>query len=358
MLVKVECSHYVLWKSRTVETSVVQQIQTPLVRRAAWLAVSVAAALTMGFASTVGQSGLQQTNANLCELWRSFSLPVSRTCEFQYLLPIVWGVAVCVVLSWALVELCRFLRVIAAWEIRVVTYTVLSIFFVSGAAVSVGFLVSEYRRPALQSPSQANDGAKTPQKVAIAPPPEASKPAANVSDDRAVIDLDDDAEAHLKNIQTAGTGTFLKQRGKSKIVIENGSATFADAKFPLAPLTEEARALTNDQVRKNLQAFLDELATFEKTFEAIRANDSARKAWDEDFRSRYVPQGRTLESIIVGRTGPVELPLSDENDMQRMQLVQSIRLGRSSLGHGKPIGIEPATNVANYLRFLSERLLP
>jgi hypothetical protein len=77
----------------------------------------------------------------------------------------------------------------------------------------------------------AGDSSTIAENIPAPPQPAPSSMAATHSDHSessasppAVIDLDDNAEASLKNIQTNGTGTFLKQRGNSKISIENGSA--------------------------------------------------------------------------------------------------------------------------------------
>jgi hypothetical protein len=75
--------------------------------------VSVAAALavTLGFAWTVGQSGLAQTNTNLCELWHSFQfLPRYDSCEFQYVLVGLWSLAAIVGFVWLLFELFTLVR--------------------------------------------------------------------------------------------------------------------------------------------------------------------------------------------------------------------------------------------------------
>src|SRR5215216_4428849 len=117
-----------------------------------------------------------------------------------------------------------------------------------------------------------------------------------------VIDMDDNAEANLKSIQTNGTGTFLKQRGNSKVSIENGSATFPDAKFPLAPLTQEENALTSDKIRGRLKSFVGELAAFEIKRIAATDNENERKILEDEFKSLYLARGRTIASLIISQT--------------------------------------------------------
>jgi hypothetical protein len=59
------------------------------------LSIAAALAVSLGFVWTVGQSGLQQTNRNLCELWSSLPLPAYKSCEFQNVLVNAWlGLAV------------------------------------------------------------------------------------------------------------------------------------------------------------------------------------------------------------------------------------------------------------------------
>jgi hypothetical protein len=110
----------------------------------------------------------------------------------------------------------------------------------------------------------SGDSATLAENVPALPPPQpAPSSTASSGSPPAVIDQDDNAEANLKNIKTNGTGTFLKQRGNSKISIENGSATFPGAKFPVSPLSKEENALTNEEIRERLKTFSDELFAFE-----------------------------------------------------------------------------------------------
>jgi hypothetical protein len=76
------------------------------------LAFAAAIAVTLGFTWTVGQGGLKQTNSNLCELWSSLNLPAYPTCEFQFVLPIVWALAFLVACVWMAVELFRVIPII------------------------------------------------------------------------------------------------------------------------------------------------------------------------------------------------------------------------------------------------------
>jgi hypothetical protein len=138
------------------------------------------------------------------------------------------------------------------------------------------------------------------------------------------------------------------------------SATFPGAKFPLVPLTNEESALTSEEIRERLKTFTTQLAAFEIKLIAARDNENERKALEDEFRSLYLARGRTLKSLIVSQTkaDPDDLPNGNTSDFEQMRLAQSIRLGRSSLGHGKVIGLQPATNVINYLNYLTEKLPP
>ena len=108
-----------------------------------------AATVTAGFTWTVGQSGLKQTNSNLCELWNSLPLPAYPSCEFQYVLPVIWIVVFGAFVVWACVELFRLVRRLMARRNRMLAYSVLTAFFLIGSTVSVIFLVAEYRRPGM-----------------------------------------------------------------------------------------------------------------------------------------------------------------------------------------------------------------
>jgi hypothetical protein len=157
-----------------------------------------------------------------------------------------------------------------------------------------------------------------------------SEPRVTLKKPPAVIDIDDNAEANLKNIQSSGTGTFLKQRGNSKISVENGSATFPDAKFPLVSLTQQEDALTKEEIRSRLKTLAEELAAFEIKRTAARDNENERKALEDEFKSSYLARGRTLKSLIISQTkaDPDDLPKGESNDLKEMQLAQSIRLER------------------------------
>ncbi len=74
------------------------------------LCFAAAVAVTLGFAWTVGQNGLNQTNRNLCELWENLPLPRYRACEFQNVLVIFWMVAALACAVWITIELYRLIR--------------------------------------------------------------------------------------------------------------------------------------------------------------------------------------------------------------------------------------------------------
>jgi hypothetical protein len=71
------------------------------------LCFAAAVAVTLGFAWTVGQNGLKQTNRNLCELWANLPLPEYKGCEFQNVLVIFWMVAAAAGTIWIIVALYR-----------------------------------------------------------------------------------------------------------------------------------------------------------------------------------------------------------------------------------------------------------
>src|SRR6478752_4065308 len=120
--------------------------------------IAAAVAVTTGFTWTVGQSGLHQTNTNLCDLWKSLPLPAYPSCEFQFILPIIWGFAFCLAVVWACIELFRLIQRLTARRNRLLFYSLLSSLFLIGTVVSFAFLVAEYRRP---TPAVASkEGAK------------------------------------------------------------------------------------------------------------------------------------------------------------------------------------------------------
>ena len=75
--------------------------------RLLWVAVI---AVSLGFVWTVGQSGLKQTNANLCELWRALPLPNYASCEFQQALIYIWLDASVLGVLYLLFEFYRWIR--------------------------------------------------------------------------------------------------------------------------------------------------------------------------------------------------------------------------------------------------------
>lgn len=78
----------------------------------AFVRIALVAALAMsgGFTWTVGQSGLKQTNTNLCELWASLPLPSYSGCEFQYGLVLAWAAVFALTILWVLIIIYRAAR--------------------------------------------------------------------------------------------------------------------------------------------------------------------------------------------------------------------------------------------------------
>lgn len=189
-------------------------------------------------------------------------------------------------------------------------------------------------------------------KITQAPPRSAEQP-------KATIDLDN-TDINVDGLRSSGTGTVIKGRGNGRGSFKDVSSTFADAKFPLVPLSEAEKANPNDKIRDRLTEFFKELSGLEAKRQTIRDNEAQRKAWEDEFKSTYLPRARTLQSLIISRIGGVEPTIqnADINDMPGTTLVSSIRLGRSSLGHDKPIGLQPALNIMNYLQYLAERMPP
>jgi hypothetical protein len=106
------------------------------------IAFFAALAVSGGFTWTVGQSGLQKTNQNLCELWASLPLPRYESCEFQYVLVGAWGLVAALGLLWIAVELFRYLR---SWRVTLLVPVLATIFLGVAFAVSVAWTISVYR---------------------------------------------------------------------------------------------------------------------------------------------------------------------------------------------------------------------
>jgi hypothetical protein len=178
------------------------------------------------------------------------------------------------------------------------------------------------------------------------------------SDKPALIDLADNAEINIEGARAAGTGTLVKARGNAKGTLKDISATFSDAKFPLVPLGENDRALSHQQIRERLAQFSLELSGFGAKGEAVRDNEVERNAWENEFRSQYLPRGRTLQSVIISRIGaePAMPRETDRDDIYEIDRILSVRRGRSSLGLDKPIGRQPVFAIVDYLRYIAERM--
>lgn len=141
-----------------------------MLRNLVRLTVAVAVAVTTGFTWTVGQSGLRQTNSNLCDLWKSLPLPSYPSCEFQYVLPLVWGLVFFLALGWAFFELVKLIRKLDGRGPRLLSYLVLGGLLQIGAIASIVFFAMEYRRPP-QHAAQASEVIPAPASAAEAPKP-------------------------------------------------------------------------------------------------------------------------------------------------------------------------------------------
>jgi hypothetical protein len=105
----------------------------------------VVVAVTGGFVWTVGQTGLKQTNNNLCELWRSLPLPDYRTCEFQQALVFIWLLAAVLGTIYIFFELYVWIGHFRKRSARLLFHWVLVVFFVIGSAISIILLVKEWK---------------------------------------------------------------------------------------------------------------------------------------------------------------------------------------------------------------------
>jgi len=101
-----------------------------------WVAVI---AVSVGFVWTVAQTGLKQTNTNLCELWRSLPLPPYQTCEFQEALVYIWLAAAPLGAIYIFFELYRWVNTFKNRSTQLVALLALVIFFVAGSGVSIFF---------------------------------------------------------------------------------------------------------------------------------------------------------------------------------------------------------------------------
>jgi hypothetical protein len=105
-----------------------------------WAAVI---AVTGGFVWTVGQTGLTQTNNNLCELWRALPLPKYRACEFQQFLVYLWLIAAFLGAIYILFEVYSFIGS-RQRSARLYAHGALVIFFACGLATSLYLLVRDW----------------------------------------------------------------------------------------------------------------------------------------------------------------------------------------------------------------------
>jgi hypothetical protein len=135
----------------------IHQAHTPTQNfiRLLWVAVI---AMSVGFVWTVGQTGLKQTNANLCELWRSLPLPPYQTCEFQEALVYIWLAAALVGAIYIFFEVYRWVYTLENRSAQLVALLALVIFFVTGSGVSIFLLVKALNKsPALAEIAHTNE---------------------------------------------------------------------------------------------------------------------------------------------------------------------------------------------------------
>jgi hypothetical protein len=120
------------------------------------LSFAAALAVSVGFVWTVGQTGLQQTNRNLCELWASLPLPKYESCEFQNALVYVWACAALVAVIWLLLEFFRlgpvrhhverFCVIAKAWFLRHLKMIEPYHIIILGLVIIVAGLVWQWRK--------------------------------------------------------------------------------------------------------------------------------------------------------------------------------------------------------------------
>jgi hypothetical protein len=77
-------------------------------------ALSALCVVTFGYVWTVGQTGLDTTNKNLCELWNAIWLQPWLNCNFHTHILVLWGAFALVSALFLLTELARWLLRLAA----------------------------------------------------------------------------------------------------------------------------------------------------------------------------------------------------------------------------------------------------
>ncbi len=101
-------------------------------------------AVTLGFTWTVGQSGLEQTNRNLCDLWRSVAPLRYESCEFQYVLVTIWFLAALAGGLRLLFEGCRLIGCVINRKRRLLALWLLFGFFIIGTGATIYLIAREY----------------------------------------------------------------------------------------------------------------------------------------------------------------------------------------------------------------------
>jgi len=188
---------------------------------------------------------------------------------------------------------------------------------------------------------------------------DASKPA---------FDLGGNADIVAGDIKLCGEMTIVKSQpgsgGSLQLHGFTGIAPNTKCSFP--PPTEAMKGLSNKELRQRVAALCEALNAFQKSSdnqETFRLNDQQRRALDQsrkdEFKSRYLEQAMLLNNAIAARIGWAEIPETKPNEanVMKAQMWSTLpRHGRATLIFGKPIGLEPATSVSNYLAFIVERL--
>jgi hypothetical protein len=141
------------------------------------VSLAVAAAVSLGFAWTVGQTGLKQVNRNLCELWESLPLPHYERCEFQYTLVALWLIVAAAIVLWVGIEIylrrkaikgfalpaCSAIKSAAVHIAGKVAWVAKQLepwhVIVVGLLIAIGGLVWQQLRPAPPSASRASSAA-------------------------------------------------------------------------------------------------------------------------------------------------------------------------------------------------------
>ncbi len=191
------------------------------------LSVAAALAVSAGFAWTVGQSGLQQANRNLCDLWASLPLPPYKSCEFQNALVYSWLAVAIIAVVWLLVEFFRITivrRFISAatkglWLKLEPYLVIIGLVAIVGGALLVGYVALK----------QSGDLAALKKQLAslAIPPSSGSSPRASMLTGRTVSGLE--VVQRLEQLET--------ELASTKQELTDTQQRLADAQTPKSPTT-------------------------------------------------------------------------------------------------------------------------